>query len=239
MAGALNVREDMPALSARGADRAARLLRLAAGVMARKGYHHTSMRDVGRSSDYSLAGLYHYFSSKEDLLFHIQHGVFASLLAEQERALQESAPPAEQLATLVHTHLRFFAGHADELKLCTFEMESLGGEPYRKIRDLRHRYYLLAAGIVRRLLERRGEAAGEPRVRRMTLFVFGMLNWMFMWFDPKRDRPVESLGDEMVALALDGLGSRSSAAKSKDAGPAPRKRPPARRAARSGRKARR
>jgi hypothetical protein len=39
------------------------------------------------------------------------------------------------------------------------------------------------------------------------LFVFGMLNWIFMWYDPERDQPVERLGDEMVDLLLGGLGA--------------------------------
>ncbi len=51
------------------------------------------------------------------------------------------------------------------------------------------------------------KSASDEEVRRKALYVFGMLNWIFMWFDPARDQPVEKLGEEMVALILGGLNS--------------------------------
>ena len=53
------------------------LLMRAASLIARKGFEATSMRDLAKAIDSSLAGLYHYFSSKEDLLFQLQYRTFA------------------------------------------------------------------------------------------------------------------------------------------------------------------
>jgi hypothetical protein len=46
------------------------------------------------------------------------------------------------------------------------------------------------------------------RSRHASLFVFGMLNWIFMWYDPARHGTVEQIGDEMIDLALNGLRPR-------------------------------
>jgi hypothetical protein len=46
------------------------------------------------------------------------------------------------------------------------------------------------------------------RSRHASLFVFDMLNWIFMWYDPARHGTVEQIGDEMIDLALNGLRPR-------------------------------
>jgi len=146
--------------------------------------------------------MYYYFRNKEDLLFLIQSNTFGSLLALQEESLAAGGTPAERLRRLVHNHLAWFVSHFNELKVCTFELQSLQGEHYDNVAALRRRYFACVAGVVRELT---GDA-DEARVRHRTLFVFGMLNWIFMWYDPERDQPVERLGDEMVDLVLGGLG---------------------------------
>ena len=67
----------------------AHILRVAAGIFARKGYHKASVRDISTGTGVSLSGLYYYFKSKEDLLFLIQHHCFETVL---ERARE--APPS-------------------------------------------------------------------------------------------------------------------------------------------------
>jgi len=174
--------------------------------MARQGYDQTTIRHVARETGYSLAGMYYYFENKEDLLFQIQHRTFASLLEEQEQAMAEDGNAEERLDRLVRNHLSFFTRHFNELKVCTFELQSLQGERYRTIEKLRRDYFRLAASVVSDVMgPTDGGRDADRHIRRNTLFIFGMLNWIFMWFDAQRDEPVEELGDEMIALVLSGL----------------------------------
>ena len=48
----------------------------------------------------------------------------------------------------------------------------------------------------------------DRQVRHRTLFIFGMLNWVFRWYEPEKDDPTGTLGDEMVAMVLDGLNGK-------------------------------
>ena len=57
------------------------ILATAAKVFADKGFHPTTMRDLSRSTGMSLAGLYHYISGKDELLYLIQQRCFAGVLA--------------------------------------------------------------------------------------------------------------------------------------------------------------
>jgi len=182
------------------------LLARAAALFAEKGYEATSLRDMSQAAGVSLAGLYHYFTSKEDLLYQVQYRTFASLLESQERIAAEPGTAEQRFRRLVIGHLAFFTSHPNELKACTYELESLKGDLFLTVEALRRRYYRLFTMAVAELMQGSVNGARESREsRHATLFIFGMLNWIFMWYDPARHGPVEQIGEEMLALLLNGL----------------------------------
>lgn len=186
-----------------------RLLGTVAALIAAKGYEAASMRDVSEALGVSPAGLYYHFKSKEDLLFHIQFRTFEALLKGQEAVAATPGTAEERFRRLMHGHLAFFLSHPNELKVCTYEMESLGGDLFDAVENLRRRYYHLFGAVVMELMGDRFQQPSKPdRSRRASLFVFGMLNWIFMWYDPARHGTVEQIGDEMIDLALNGLRPR-------------------------------
>lgn len=192
--------------TSRTAPKLDRLLAEASALMAERGFSQTSIRDVANATGFSLGGMYYYFQSKEDLLFLIQERTFSSLLDLQEAAVAGGGSPAELLHRLVKNHLAYFISHFNELKVCTFELESLQGERYENVAALRRRYFLCMARVVGAMLGVPAAAVENHRgVRHRTLFIFGMLNWVFMWYDPARDDPVEALGEEMVAMVMGGV----------------------------------
>jgi len=182
------------------------LLVKAAALIARKGFEATSLRDLGKATDGSLGGLYHYFSSKEDLLFQLQYRTFVSLFESQQAVAALPGTPEERIARLITGHLRFYARHTNELKACTFELESLTGKPYETVEAIRRRYYQLMTSAVADVIGGPSSNGKETRKsRRATLFIFGMLNWIFMWYEPSRHGTVEQIGQEMLDLVLNGL----------------------------------
>jgi len=183
-----------------------RLLSKAAALVAENGFKAMTMRDLSRELGFSLAGLYHYFANKEDLLYQLQSRTFTLLNHQQERLAAAPGSPEERLRTLLIGHLRFYQQHRDQLKACTFELESLKGERYRLIEDLRRRYYRLMTTAIGALADGESPADEESRrARHAALFVFGMLNWIFMWYHPERHGPVEQIGEEMYDLVMNGL----------------------------------
>lgn len=185
-----------------------RILAAAVGVIARDGFDKASMREIARASKVSLAGLYHYLDSKEHLLFLIQFRAFSALLTEVQSRLSGVEDPEEQLRVLVRTHVQFVARSMGTLKVCSHELDSLGGEGYECVRRIRREYYDLVRNLVARLLRDRADAPGlDPRIATMCLF--GTLNWLYRWYDPQRDRSPTSLANHICAQFLEGL--RSSA----------------------------
>jgi AcrR family transcriptional regulator len=187
-----------------------RLLMKAAGLIAEKGFAAMSMRDLQASLGVSLAGLYHYFSSKDDLLFQLQHRTFSALYAQQQQIAAEPGTPEERFLRLLTGHLQFYSRHAAELKSCTFELESLKGKPYRVVEEIRRRYYRLMTTAIAEVVQGPGAVAGESRqIRHATLFVFGMVNWVYTWYDRSRHGSAEEISREMWELVLNGLKHRA------------------------------
>src|SRR5918998_831527 len=93
------------------------ILRTAARIFAEKGYHPTTMRDISRETQVSLAGLYHYCRSKEELLFLIQDNCFGRVLERLQERLDETTAPVEKLRLVVENHLSFFAANMAEMKV--------------------------------------------------------------------------------------------------------------------------
>ncbi len=165
-----------------------------------------SRREVRAAAGGSLAGLYHYFDSKEDLLYQLQFRTFNGLLESQEQIAAQPGTPEERFRRLLIGHLMFFAKRTAEHQACTFELKSLSGERYEGVEALRRRYYRLMASVVAELRDGVGAGTSESKeARHAALFIFGMLNWVFMWYTPERYGSVEQIGNEMLELVLNGL----------------------------------
>ena len=183
------------------------LLTHAAQVFAEQGYEKTSMRQVAQATGFSLAGLYHYVSCKEELLFFIQFHTFGVLVDGLEAALSAPSVPEAHLRAMVSSHVRYLVEHLPELKLCTTELETLQGSYYEQVRERRQRYFELTRQILKRLEEEDHGARVDSNLA--ALYLFGMLNWIVMWFDPKRNDPTE-LSRSVVELFLGGYRGSAS-----------------------------
>jgi len=178
---------------------------LAAGarVMAREGYGMSTMRKVSSEADMSLAGLYHYFASKEELLFLIQFHTFDSILERLTVRLESVQDPEQRLRVMVTNHLEHFLSRMNELKVCASDMETLTGDYHERVRTLRQRYLTTTLGIVEAIAEDVGTSRVGPWPA--TLYLFGMLNWIYMWYPAVEGTKAEELGDQVLALFLDGF----------------------------------
>ena len=179
------------------------VLRVSARVFSEQGYEKASIRRISKELGKSLSALYYYVNTKEELLYLIQLETFTSLVDELTRETAGIDDPVERLRSMIENHVRHFLNNIAELKVCSHEMESLSGESYREVLEVRRRYFRLTRSIVTEVLRRFGNENLDPNLA--TLNLFGMLNWIYMWYDPKRNRSVEGLVDQISRLFLHGL----------------------------------
>ncbi|HKP47918.1 MAG TPA: TetR/AcrR family transcriptional regulator [Pyrinomonadaceae bacterium] len=186
------------------------ILQNAARIFAEKSYHSTTMRDISRATGVSLAGLYHYCKSKEELLFLIQDNCFGRVLESVEARLQNETDPMIRLRLFIENHLSFFAMNMAEMKVLSHEAESLAGDLHAHVLTKKDKYTRLARRILRDLQQSQSDV---PRVDLTvaTYALFGMMNWIYNWYDPKGKLKVSELIENVSRLFLQGfLGGSAS-----------------------------
>ena len=180
------------------------ILRTAARIFAEKNYHSTSMRDISRATNVSLAGLYHYCRKKEELLFLIQDNCFGRVLDRLEQQLREVDDPVVKLRIFIENHLSFFAANMSEMKVLSHEAESLRGDLYAHVSTRKDKYTKLARLILREVQTAR-ESQQPVDLTVATYALFGMMNWIYNWYDPSGKLNVSDLAQHLTQLFLGGF----------------------------------
>src|SRR6266446_10997013 len=195
------------------------ILRTSARIFAEKSYHSTSMRDISRATGVSLAGLYHYCKSKEELLFLIQDHCFGRVLERFDERIRGIDDPFERLRVFVDNHLSFFAANMAEMKVLSHEAESLAGDLHEHVSARKRQYTRRARKIISEVQQ---DAVSSPRATRRngqpkrtvdttvaTYALFGMMNWIYNWYDPRGKLSVSQLVDNITRLFLSGFLSQA------------------------------
>lgn len=181
------------------------ILRNAARIFAGKGYHSTTMRDISRETQVSLAGLYHYCRSKEELLFLIQDNCFGRVLERLLARLEETTEPVEKLRLVIENHLSFFAANMAEMKVLSHEADSLAGEMYEHVSGKKQQYTQLVRSILSEVQEARASLGQQIDLTVATYALFGMMNWIYNWYDPRGLLSVTDLVENITRLFLSGF----------------------------------
>lgn len=179
------------------------ILKTSAKIFAEKGFHHTSVRDISRATRMSLSGLYYYFSTKEELLYLIQERCFVTLLQRWEQGANPQADVRARIRAFAENHFSFFLHNMPEMKVMAHEDESLTGEFHNKIIVLKRRYVKIIMDLVGELKGTDGGTGVDLRVA--TFALFGMMNWIYTWYQPKRDLPFPQLIEQMLRIYFFGL----------------------------------
>jgi AcrR family transcriptional regulator len=179
-----------------------RLLAAAARVFADRGFAGASMRDLARASSMSLAGMYYYVEGKDDLLFQIQKACFEQVSSGAQDAVRGARDAEARLSAFVRHHVRFFTSHMAEMKVLAHEAESLTGDKLAEIRRLKRSYVDMLVDLLAALDGTNGADRARRHVAAYTLF--GMMNWLYTWYDPAGSMGADALADHIATLFLNG-----------------------------------
>jgi TetR/AcrR family transcriptional regulator, cholesterol catabolism regulator len=182
--------------------RLAEILAHATEVFCEKGYEGASMRDLSRASGMSLAGLYYYFESKERLLFLIQKHTFTTIVQRLKARLEGVTDAEERIRIFILNHLEYFLANQAAMKVLTHEAESLKNGFAAEVAAIKREYYRICVGLLDELKRDRGLAFST---RIAVLSLFGMMNWIYTWHNPRVDADAASIAGEMGDVFLRGV----------------------------------
>jgi AcrR family transcriptional regulator len=182
----------------------AKVLEHAAQIFCEKGYEGASMRDLSRASGMSLAGLYHYFESKDELLYLIQKHTFETIIENlrDKLAAALSRDPEERVRVFVENHLEYFLSNKEAMKVLTHEDETLKNGRGAEVRAIKREYYRICFELLEDVKRAKGlQFSGRLAV----MSLFGMINWFYTWHNPRVDANAKALAAEMSGIFLYGV----------------------------------
>ena len=147
--------------------------------------------------------------------------VFDRQPAEARAALAAVEDPEERLRTLVTLHLSYFIRHPNETKVLTHEESALGDKWRHEVHTIKKSYYRLGWDVVSQLRQARKLKGMNTRVAVLSLF--GMMNWIYTWYNPRVDPDAATMGSEMADLFLHGICGRRPGSQQSPTRRAPRR----------------
>jgi AcrR family transcriptional regulator len=171
-------------------------------VFCLKGYEGASMRDLSRATGMSLAGLYHYFESKERLLFLVQKHTFTTILENLKARLEHVTNPEQRIRIFIRNHLEYFVSNQQGLKVLSHEDESLKNGLSAEIAGIKREYYRICLRLMEDLRRDRGL---DFNARTAVMSLFGMINWIYTWYNARVDGNAEALAKQMGNIVLNGI----------------------------------
>jgi AcrR family transcriptional regulator len=177
----------------------------AARLFAANGYHGVAIPEIMRACGLTGGMLYHYFGSKEDLLYEVMAAHVSALEHAARQVLSAEATAPEHLRRLTHAFLQLYAHAQAHQKVLLNDLDRL--PPARRAEIVAGERRLI--GLVQTVIEAlRPELNGQPaEARALTMLYFGLINWTHTWFDPEGPVSPDRLADMAVDLVLGGLGS--------------------------------
>lgn len=186
------------------------LLTAACDVFCEKGYHGASVRDLADAAGYSIAGLYHYFKGKQEILVSIMQRVMDDLQVSLEQALASANEPPEKLAALIRSLVVFQAVRSRECFVGNTELRSLEPPFDTDMIDRRDAIQRMFDDVIKQ-----GCAGGDFSTiypYDVSRAIVTMAAAVASWYKPDRPLPPDAIAERYVVMAFQMLGATIPAA---------------------------
>jgi AcrR family transcriptional regulator len=180
------------------------ILKSAAAVLAEQGMEKASMAQIASHCQVSKALLYHYYPSKNELIFAIIHTHLFALEASLAAVADDGLPPEAKLRVLVGMVLEKYRGADDAHKVQLIGTDALSDEQRDEIRAIERQIVRHFSKVLRQInphLDR----PERPLLMPVTMSLFGMMNWVYMWFREGGVITREDYAEMATVLLLEGM----------------------------------
>jgi AcrR family transcriptional regulator len=185
------------------------IVEAAAALFASHGFNGASVADIAERCKTSKSLIYHYYESKEDILYDVMISHVRALEAASSEALAGTIGAEQKLRHLAQLFMALYVGAADRHKVLLNDLDYVP-----KIR--RAEIVAVQRGLIESVRQLLVEI--EPRLAPQNgvsltaaMLFFGTINWTHTWYDPKGVIGQEKLADMAVDLTLGGI-SRAAGA---------------------------
>ncbi len=172
-------------------------------IFKQKGYHATSVQDIADAVGLQKGSLYHYISSKDELLYQIFERSTGALTRRLEDILSSDATPTEKLRAAIHAHLTALTNQLDLYTVYLSERRTMTGRVTTKVRAEAERQARLIEQMVQEGITRGDFRRTDAKMAAHA--ILGMCNWLYQWYSPTGRLTPQEIATIFANLVLDGL----------------------------------
>ena len=188
------------------------ILAAAITVFARKGFRSSSMTDVAEAAGMSKPGLYHHFSSKEELLVRIYRSALDRNVQHAEEIMAESGAPTKKLSDILARLAVHSCENRDLVRIFNEEEAAVPASVMTVVHAAhRDRENLLVDLIEQGINSGEFHLSVSPRLAARAMI--GAVNLCYKWFEPSGSRSAGEIGADMADFLVAGLIGRGGGAR--------------------------
>jgi AcrR family transcriptional regulator len=174
-----------------------------AHLFAQNGYHSTSMRAIARELGMNQSSLYHYFKSKENILFKLMNDAVDDALATLNEICAADLSPQDKLNEVLGFYTRYYAGDQDRLIILINEINSLSESNRQIFVNKQPQYVNLLRSII-------NELAGDHKIKEVdptvaTFAFFGMVHYTVKWYRKEGAIELDELANSFSEILTRGI----------------------------------
>jgi AcrR family transcriptional regulator len=177
----------------------------AASLFAERGFLGASIADLAEACETSKSLIYHYYDSKEDILFDVMHSHVRALLDAAEKVAARQIAPPEKLRELTRAFVQLYVGAAARQRVLLNELQRLSKQQQAIVISIQRRLIEIVEDV---LAAMRPEIEASPAMKApAAMLYFGMINWMHTWLDPQGPVKPARIAELAANVFLEGIGS--------------------------------
>ncbi len=178
------------------------ILKVASKLFASVGYERTPVRKIAKRVDLSVPGMFHYFPSKEEILYELMIGFLDEGFEKLKRVRNDNKSPVQKVEEFFRFYVEHYAGNQELLTILVSDWKYLSRE-HREVFLEKQRQYVDALKQLFAELQQEGLLKQiDPTV--LTFLFFGMVLWTYYWYDPKGKLGLKDLSDICTEVFLRG-----------------------------------
>ncbi len=180
-----------------------RIFAEAVRIFREKGYHAASMQNIADAVGLQKGSLYHYISSKEELLFKIFARSTGALTQELEAIIASEDTPRDKLHRAIEAHLTALCEQLDIYTVYLSERRVLSGRTHSKVRAEGERHARLLEQIIKQGITAKDFRAVDSKMTAHA--ILGMCNWLYQWYSPEGRLTPHEIAEIFSDLVVGGL----------------------------------
>jgi len=181
-------------------ERRVEILDTAAALFAARGFEATSMSSIAGALGVSKALVYHYFESKEELLFEMLLSHCRLLIETANRAVA-SGNAEEKLKELIASLMQLYMSSRDKHVVLMNCLKALSLEQQAEIKGEEKKIVAIIKGLVGQI--KKDSSSGE--VSATAMYLMGSINWTYTWFKEGGAISAQDYAELAARLFLEGL----------------------------------